>query len=249
MKRLLIVSAGVVAACTLAACGSGSSGNAASPTSTGPQPHQPYMTQTPSQWDSPGVVVANKNGRKVVLDKSLPVYDPPITDGAVAQNQWPEAGRLLSIKELLGVFPDALQIGFTPQGPTKLVVSPALSGDSDPKKSPNTITITITDVGVESNILAAFDGNRASNRTIYTQAGGQPSNGWIYYKDGSFNTQRLSMKPDSGDSWDVVIGNGRTAMRLTVTYDGFYSINSIGSNAEMEQQVMPLIFQLLAARM
>lgn len=252
MKRLLILSASVVAACTLAACGNGSGGSASSPTSTGPQPHQPYMTQKPSQWDSPGVVVANKAGRKIVLDSSLPVYDLPITDGGVAQNQWPEAGRLLSIKELLGVFPDALQIGFTPQGPTKLVVTPKLSGDSDSKGvTANSITITITDVGVENNILAAFDGNRASNRTVYTQAGGKPSSGWIYYKDGSFNTQRLTMKPDNGDSWDVVIGNGRTAMRLTVTYDGFYSLDQDGFDSDkvVQQQVMPLIFQLLAARM
>lgn len=253
MKRLALAFASVAAACTLAACGSGSGGSAASPTSTGPQPHQPYKTQKPGQWDSPGVVVANKDSRKVVLDKSLPVYDPPIIDGGVAQNQWPEAGRLLSIKELLGVFPDALQIAFNPQGPTKLVVTPQLSGDSNSKGlDPNTITITINDVGVENNILAGYDSKRASDRTIYTDAGGKPQGGRIYYKDGAFNTQRLSMYPDDGDTWDMVIGNGRTAMRMTVKYDGFISLyDSAADNANhvMEQQVMPLIFQLLAARM
>lgn len=254
MKRLALVTASVLAACTLAACGSGSGGSAATTaTTTGPQPHQPYMTQKPGQWDSPGVVVANDAGRKVVLDKSLPVYDPPVKDGAVAQSDWPVAGRLLSIKELIGVFPDAIQIAFNPEGPTKLVVTPKLSGDDNAKGlDPDTITITIDDVGTENNILAAFDSTRASNRTVYTKAGGEPSDNWVYYKDGSFNTQRLSLQPDNGDKYDLVIGNGRTAMRLTVRWGGFISLYDSGADNPdhvMEQQIMPLVFQLLAARM
>lgn len=253
MKRLALSCAAVVAACALAGCGSSASSGAPSPTSTGPQPHQPYKTQQPGQWDSPGVVVANTAGRKVVLDKSLPVFDPPVTDGGVAQTAWPEAGRLLSIKELIGVFPDATQIAFTPQGPTKLVITPQLSGDSDPKKYPNTLTITINDVGTEDNILAAFDSQRASDRTVYTQAGGKPSDSWVYYKDGAFNTQRLMIGYTNGASntYSVVIGNGRTAMRLTINYDGFLSVDGDGmdSSKVMQQQIMPLILQLLAARM
>lgn len=252
MKRLALVTASVLVAGSLTACGSGSGGSAAtSATSTGPQPHQPYKTEQPGQWDSPGVVVANTAGRKVVLDNSLPVYDPPVKDGGVAQNDWPVAGRLLSIKELIGVFPDATQIAFNPQGPTKLVVTPQLSGDSDPKKYPNTITITINDVGTENFILAAYDSKRSSDRTVYTAPGGKPNSGHVYYKDGSFNTQRLSIEPDDGDKYDVVIGNGRTAMRLSITYDGFLSLdqNGFDSDKVMEQQVMPLILQLLAARM
>lgn len=251
MKRLALITAGLVTACMLAGCGGSSGGGSQAASTTGPRPHEPYKTQQPSQWDSPGVVVANKAGRKVVLDPSLPVYDPPVTDGGVAQADWPEAGRLLSIKELIGVFPDATQIAFNPQGQNKLVVTPQLSGDSDPKKYPNTITITINDVGTENAILAAYDGKRASDRTVYTEAGGKPDSGRIYYKDGSFNTQRLSIEPDDGDKYDVVIGNGRTAMRLSVTYDGFLSVDGDGfdSTKVMEQQVMPLIIQLLAARM
>lgn len=253
MNRPALVTAGVLAACSLAACGSGSSGTAASTArTTGPRPHQPYLTQTPGQWDSPGVVVANNKGRKVVLDESLPVYDPPVKDGGVAQSDWPVAGRLLSIKELIGVFPDATQIAFNPQGPTKLVVTPQLSGDSDPKKYPNTITVTITDVGTENSILTAFDSKRSSDRTVYTNAGGKPQDSFIYYKDGSFNTQRLRLAfADGGKVYYVVIGNGRTAMQLSVTWDGFLSIDgdNFDSDQVVEQQVMPLIFQLLAARM
>ena len=252
MKRLALVTASALAACTLAACSSGSGGNAATTaTPTGPRPHQPYQTQQPGQWDSPGVVVANDKGRKVVLDKSLPVYDPPVKDGGVAQTDWPVAGRLLSIKELIGVFPDAIQIAFNPQGPTKLVVTPQLSGDSDPEKYPSTITITIDDVGTENAILAGFDSKRASDRTVYTQAGGKPSDNWIYYKDGSFNTQRLRLAFDDGKVYYVVIGNGRTAMELSIRWDGFLSLDgdNFDSDSVMEQQVMPLILQLLAARM
>lgn len=250
MKRLALVTATIVTACALAGCGASSSGGSQAASTTGPRPHEPYKTEKPSQWDSPGVVVANKDDRKVVLDKSLPVFDPPVTDGNIAQSDWPEAGRLLSIKELIGVFPDATQIAFNPQGPSKLVVTPQLSGDSDPKKFPNTITITVKDVGTEDSILAAYDGKRSSDRTVYTGIGGKPDSGHTYYKDGSFNTQRLSIAPgDDGPEYDVVIGNGRTAMRLNVAFDGFLSINDFGSNTVMEQQIMPLVLQLLAARM
>lgn len=252
MKRLVLVTAGVIAASALAGCGTGSAGSAATTaTSTGPRPHEPYKTQDPGQWDSPGVVVANDKGRKVVLDKSLPVFDPPVKDGGVAQTDWPVAGRLLSIKELVGVFPDAIQIAFNPQGPTKLVVTPQLSGDSNPEKYPNTITITINDVGAENTILAGFDSKRASDRTVYTQAGGKPSDNWIYYKDGSYNTQRLRLAFDDGKVYYVVIGNGRTAMDLSIRWDGFLTLDGEGfdSDTVMEQQVMPLILQLLAARM
>lgn len=251
MKRLALVTASVLVSGALAGCGGGSTATSTA-ASTGPQPHQPYQIEKPGQWDSPGVVVANNAGRKVVLDDSLPVYDPPVKDGGVAQSDWPVAGRLLSIKELIGVFPDATQIAFDPQGPTKLVVTPQLSGDANPEKFPNKITVTINDVGTENSILAAFDSKRSSDRTVYTNPGGKPSSGHVYYKDGSFNTQRLSMEPDDGDSYDMVIGNGRTAMRLTVTYDGFvtfYDLNADNGNHMMEQQIMPLIFQLLAARM
>lgn len=253
MKRLALVTASVLAACTLAACGSGSGGSAASTaTSTGPRPHEPYKTQEPGKWDSPGVVVANDDGRKLVFDKSLPVYDPPVKDGGVAQTDWPVAGRLLSMKELIGVFPDATQIAFNPEGPTKLVITPVLSADSNPDKYPNTITITINDVGTENTILSAYDSKRASNRTVYTNGDGSPSSGHVYYKDGSFNTQRLSIEPDSGDKYDVVIGNGRTAMRLSIKYDGFISFYDSGNDDPehvMRQQIMPLILQLLAKRM
>lgn len=257
MKRLALVTASVLAASALAGCGgsSGSSGGASPATSTtdGPRPHEPYKTEKPGQWDSPGVVVANDAGRKVVLDKSLPVFDPPVTDGGVAQTDWPEAGRLLSIKELIGVFPDATKIGFTPEGPTKLVITPSLKGDSNSKNvTKNKITLTVDSVGTEDSVLAAFDSKRSSDRTVYTQGGGEPSDGHIYYKDGSFKTQRLSVEPDNGDKYDVVIGNGRTAMRLSVKYDGFitfYDMGSDDSNHTMRQQIMPLILQLLAARM
>ncbi|RNI23213.1 hypothetical protein [Flexivirga caeni] len=260
MKRLALATASVLAACSLAACGGGSGSSATTTaTSTAPQPNGPYLKQKPSPGDSPGVVVANKQGRKVVLDKSLPVYDPPVQDGAVPQADWPVAGRLLSIKELLGVFPDAIQIAFNPEGPTKLVVTPQLPGDSDPKKYPNTISITINKVGTESSILAAYDSSRASDRTVQTQSSGKPSSGYIYYDDGAFGTQRLRMTPapfsSSNDSltstYLVVIGNGRTAMQLTVSFGGFFSLDpsGFGSDKIMQQQVMPLIFQLLAARM
>lgn len=254
MKRPALVTVTVLAAASLlAGCGSsGSSGSPAASTTDGPRPHEPYKTQQPGQWDSPGVVVANDAGRKVVLDKSLPVFDPPVSDGGVAQSDWPEAGRLLSIKELIGVFPDATKIGFTPDGPTKLVITPSLKGDSNSKNATeNTITLTVDSVGTEDSVLSAYDSKRSSDRTVYTGAGGKPNSGRVYYKDGSFKTQRLSIEPDNGDKYLVVIGNGRTAMRLSITYDGFYSLDQDGfdSGKVMEQQVMPLILQLLAARM
>ncbi|HWC23257.1 MAG TPA: hypothetical protein VG502_13245 [Flexivirga sp.] len=253
MKRLALLTAGVLAVSVLTGCG-GSGGDASSPTSTtdGPKPHEPYKTDKPGQWDSPGVVVANKDGRKLVFDKKLPVYDPPITDGGVAQSDWPVAGRLLSIKELIGLFPDATKIGFTPDGPTKLVVTPSLKGDSNSENATkNTITIDITSVGTEDSVLTAYDSKRSSDRTVYTDAGGKPSSGHTYYKDGAFKTQRLSIEPDDGDTYIVVIGNGRTAMQLKVAYDGFYSLDGDGfdSDTVMQQQIMPLILQLLAARM
>lgn len=253
MKRLALLTAGVLAVSVLTGCG-GSGSDASSATSTtGPKAHEPYETQAPSQWDSPGVVVANKDGRKLIFDEKLPVYDPPITDGGVAQSDWPVAGRLLSIKELIGIFPDATKIGFTPDGPTKLVITPSLKGDSNSSThTQNTMTIAITSVGTEDSVLTAYDSKRSSDRTVYTEAGGKPSSGRTYYKDGSFKTQRLSIEPDNGDNYNVVIGNGRTAMQLKVTYDGFISFYDLGadnSDHVMEQQVMPLILQLLAARM
>lgn len=255
MKRLAVVTAGMLALSVLTGCGGGSGTSAATSTTTGPKPHEPYKTEQPGQWDSPGVVVANNAGRKVVLDKSLPVFDPPITDGGVAQSDWPEAGRLLSIKELIGVFPDATKIGFTPDGPTKLVVTPSLQGDSNSENVPdNSITITVDSVGTENSVLAAYDSKRSSDRTVYTDAGGKPQDSRVYYKDGSFRTQRLSIAPGNGGSptYDIVIGNGRTAMRLTMTYDGFFSLSGddFGSYKDvLQQQIFPLIFQLLAARM
>ncbi|WP_446665422.1 hypothetical protein [Flexivirga sp. B27] len=253
MKRLALVTAGALAVSVLTGCG-GSSGGASQATSTtnGPRPHEPYKTQKPGQWDSPGVVVANDVGRKVVLDKSLPVFDPPITDGGVAQTDWPEAGRLLSMKELIGVFPDATKIGFTPDGPTKLVITPSLKNDSNSEKvDRNKITLTVDSVGTENSVLAAFDSKRSSDRTIHTDAGGKPSGPRIYYKDGSFKTHRLRLDFDNQDVYRVVIGNGRTAMQLSLTWDGFYSLDGDGFDSDkvMEQQVFPLIFQLLAARM
>ncbi|GGB39426.1 hypothetical protein GCM10011492_32750 [Flexivirga endophytica] len=253
MKRLALMTTSVIAVTVLAGCGS-SGGGSSAPTSTtdGPRAHEPYKKGKPGQWDSPGVVVANSAGRKVVLDKKLPVFDPPITDGGVAQSDWPAAGRLLSIKELIGVFPDATKIGFTPQGPTKLVITPSLKGDSNSKNvDPNKISLTVDSVGTEDSILATYDGKRASDRTVYTGAGGQPNSGHVYYKDGSFNTHRLSIEPDDGDKYLVVIGNGRTAMQLSIKCDGFYSLDGDGFDSDkvLQQQVMPLIFQLLAARM
>lgn len=254
MKRLALLTAGVLAVSVLTACGgSGSGASAPSSTTSGPKPHEPYKTDKPGQWDSPGVVVANKDGRKLVFDKKLPVYDPPITDGGVAQSDWPVAGRLLSIKELIGIFPDATKIGFTPDGPTKLTITPSLKGDSNSSShEQNTLTIAITSVGTEDSILNAYDSKRSSDRTVYTEGGGKPSDGHVYYKDGAFRTQRLSIEPDNGDNYIAIIGNGRTAMQLKITYDGFitfYDLGSDDSNHVMRQQVMPLILQLLAARM
>ncbi|MFC6707817.1 hypothetical protein [Flexivirga alba] len=202
----------------------------------------------------PGVVVANKDGRKLAFDTKLPVYDPPITDGGVAQSDWPVAGRLLSIKELIGIFPDATKIGFTPDGPTKLVITPSLKGDSNSDShTQNTITLSITSVGTEDSVLTAYDSKRSSDRTVYTDAGGKPQSAHTYYKDGSFRTQRLSIEPGDGGSptYSTVVGNGRTAMQLKLTFDGFYSLDVDGfdSGQVMQQQVMPLILQLLAARM
>lgn len=256
MKRLaLVTAASVLAVSALTGCGgSGSGAASASSTSDGPKPHEPYKTDKPGQWDSPGVVVANSAGRKLVLDPKLPVYDPPISDGGVAQSDWPVAGRLLSIKELIGIFPDATKIGFTPDGPTKLVVTPSLKGDSNSDSATqNTITLTITSVGTEDSVLTAYDSKRSSDRTVYTGAGGKPQDGHTYYKDGSFKTQRLSIEPGDGGAptYNTVIGNGRTAMQLKITYDGFYSLDGDGfdSGQIVQQQIMPLILQLLAARM
>lgn len=255
MKRLALLTAGVLAVSVLTGCGgSGSGASAPSSTTNGPKPHEPYRTDKPGQWDSPGVVVANKDGRKLVFDKKLPVYDPPITDGGVAQSDWPVAGRLLSIKELIGIFPDATKIGFTPDGPTKLVITPSLKGDSNSDShTDNTIGLTITSVGTENSVLAEFDSKRSSDRTVYTQGEGKPSDSRTYYKDGAFNTHRLTILPggDGAAQYDLVIGNGRTAMRLTMTWDGFYALDSgdFDSDKVLEQQVFPLIFQLLAARM
>lgn len=254
MKRLALLTAGILAMSVITGCGgSGSDASSATSTTSGPKPHEPYKTEKPGQWDSPGVVVANKDGRKLVFDKKLPVYDPPITDGGVAQSDWPVAGRLLSIKELIGIFPDATKIGFTPGGPTKLVVTPSLKGDSNSDThEQNTLTINITSVGTEDSVLTAYDSKRSSDRTVYTESGGKPNSGHVYYKDGSFNTQRLSIEPDNGDNYIVVVGNGRTAMQLKITYDGFISLYDSGADNPdhvMQQQIMPLILQLLAARM
>lgn len=254
MKRLALATAGVLAVATLAACGGGSDGaSQATSTTDGPRPHQPYKTQKPGQWDSPGVVVANDVGRKVVLDKDLPVFDPPVTDGSVSQSDWPEAGRLLSMKELIGVFPDATKIGFTPKGPTKLVITPSLKGDSNADHATgNKITLTVDSVGAEDSVLAAYDSKRSSDRTIQTDAGGKPSDKYIYYKDGSFKTQRLRLAfGKTTDVYYIVLGNGRTAMQLSMTWDGFYSLDEAGFDPDkvLQQQVFPLIFQLLAARM
>jgi hypothetical protein len=256
MKRLaLVTAAGVLAVSALTGCGGGGSdASPATSTTDGPKPHEPYKTDKPGQWDSPGVVVANSAGRKLVFDKKLPVYDPPVTDGGVAQSDWPVAGRLLSIKELIGIFPDATKIGFTPEGPTKLVITPSLKGDSNSDSATkNTITLSITSVGTEDSVLTAFDSTRSSDRTVQTKAEGKPNDGYIYYKDGSFKTQRLSIAPGDGGSptYSIVIGNGRTAMRLSMTYDGFYSLDEDGfdSSKVVQQQIMPLILQLLAARM
>lgn len=256
MKRLALLTAGVLAVSVLTGCsGSGSDASSATSTTAGPKPHEPYKTDKPGQWDSPGVVVANNAGRKLVFDDKLPVYDPPITDGGVAQSDWPVAGRLLSIKELIGLFPDATKIGFTPDGPTKLVITPSLKGDSNSDShEQNTITINITSVGTEDSVLTAYDGTRSSDRTVHTQSGGKPDDNYIYYKDGSFKTQRLSVAPgdDGSPTYGIVIGNGRTAMRLSMTYDGFYALDGdkFGSYKDvLRQQIFPLIVQLLAARM
>ena len=205
-----------------------------------------FSTQSPGAYDSPGVVAANSAGRKVVLDDSLPVFDPPLTNGTVSQSDWPAAGRLLSIKELIEVFPDAYTISLTPDGPTKVQVGVELPGQT--KKG--TLDFTITAVGAQNSVLHAFDGDRSSDRSVYTDGSGKPSSGRVFYKDGAFKTQRLKL---ANRTWTTVIGNGTTAMQITVETDNLYGLedddSGFGSDGALETQVMPLIFQLLAARM
>ncbi|WP_265447647.1 hypothetical protein [Flexivirga meconopsidis] len=244
MRRLAGLTAAAIAVTSLAACSKGAtvvSDGGSSSTARGPVS---FSTEAPKPYYSQGVVIANDKGRKVVLDPSLPVFDPPLTGDTVEQSNWPVAGRLYSIKELIGVFPDAFTIALNPQGPSKVQIAVKLPNAADA----STITTTITSVGSEDSILGAYDQQRRSSQSIYTGADGKPSDSWVYFKDGAFKTQRLSRDINK---WSVVIGNGKVAAQLQVETDGFSELSEgIGdSDPVLNGQVMPLIMQLLAARM
>ncbi|NNG40256.1 hypothetical protein HJ588_13365 [Flexivirga sp. ID2601S] len=242
MRRLAAVTAAVVAATGLAACSKGATvvSNSSAATSRGPVS---FSTEAPKPYYSQGVVIANDKGRKVVLDPALPVFDPPLSGDTVEQGNWPVAGRLYSIKELIGVFPDAYTIALNPQGPSKVQIAVKLPNSSED----STITTTITAVGTEEKVLGDYDSQRRGDQSIYTGGDGKPNSGRVYYKDGAFKTQRLSR---AINSWTVVIGNGRTAMQLKLDTDNFTPLSdNFDSDQVLQGQVMPLIMQLLAARM
>ncbi|TWE12175.1 hypothetical protein [Rudaeicoccus suwonensis] len=246
-----LMAAVVVAALpvTLAGCSGSSSSVGVASSTSGPTGAVSFPKQSPSPGDSQGVVVANTVGRKVVYDSSLPVFNPPVVNGSVPTTEWPVAGYLFSIKELSAVFPDAAKIALDPTGTNSLKITVFL-----PNTTINpTFQFTITSVGTETQILNAFDAARSSSRATNTNADGKPASGYIYFDDGSYNTQRLSVSNATNDpTYSVVIGNGTTAAQITMTAENLFQFapgNFSDNNATFNQQIMPLLMQLLAARM
>lgn len=248
-SALLAVAIATALPVTLAGCSGGSSSVGVASSTSGATGAVSFPKQSPSPGDSQGVVVANTAGRKVVYDSSLPVFNPPVVNGSVPVTDWPVAGYLFSIKELSAVFPDAAKIALNPTGTNSLKVTVFLPNT---KYNP-TFQFTVTSVGTETQILNAFDASRSSSRATNTNANGKPQSGYVYYDDGSFNTQRLSASNATGDpNYSLVIGNGTTAAQITMTASSLFSFapgDFDDDNATFNQQIMPLLMQLLAKRM